>query len=293
MIYNIQQRIFTLVDNAVIENERMAAAFSIDTMRFSHWDFDIHNGWVSDLWLAEDSVEGAGLIDAIGRFRKALARVTPRISFIGQSYIEFVTEPYLVVRSDSNVGFFQYTRDRGATGLMFTEKEFRALKRLLEETSVPQEFYYYWNDAVNAPGYTAKLMLIFPAIEALAKIARDQKNWQKLEEILGADLKKTLFGEKGKSAGGLRHRLTHGEYLGSEDSGKNYLELIHKRVITYFNERFLQESPLSLDVVNPQRHPWGNKEGGRWFIKSKDGTPLVLKEVLADFQKNGIDRHDH
>ena len=95
MIYNIQQRIFTLVDNAVIENERMAAAFSIDTMRFSHWDFDIHNGWVSDLWLAEDSVEGAGLIDAIGRFRKALARVTPRISFIGQSYIEFVTEPYL------------------------------------------------------------------------------------------------------------------------------------------------------------------------------------------------------
>lgn len=134
---------------------------------------------------------------------------------------------------------------------------------------------------------------MLPAIEALAKIARGQKNWQKLEEILGADLKKTLFGEKGKSAGGLRHRLTHGEYLGSEDSGKNYLELIHKRVITYFNERFLQESPLSLDVVNPQRHPWGNKEGGRWFIKSKDGTPLVLKEVLADFQKNGIDRHDH
>src|SRR5580765_5223830 len=94
MLYRIEQRIFTLVDNAVIQDDRMAAAFSIGTMRFSHWDFDIHNAWVSDLWLAEGSVDAASLQEAVGLFRQGLARITPRISFIGQSYIEYATEPW-------------------------------------------------------------------------------------------------------------------------------------------------------------------------------------------------------
>src|SRR5207249_3117402 len=149
------------------------------TTKFSHWDFNYRDGWPSDLWLAEDAVEAGSLVDALSIFRKVLARVIPRISFIGQSYIDFLTEPYLVVKAGSEVGFFRYTRSRGATGLMFMQNELEALRQLLSDKVVPEEFYYYWHDAVNASGYTPKLLLMFSAIEALAKIAKGQKDWNK------------------------------------------------------------------------------------------------------------------
>src|SRR5882672_5362376 len=101
MVYKIEQRISTLIDNAVMNDGQMAAAFSIGTTKFSHWDFNYRDGWPSDLWLAEDSVEAPNLVDALNAFHKLLARVIPRISFIGQSYIDFLTEPYLVVKTGS------------------------------------------------------------------------------------------------------------------------------------------------------------------------------------------------
>ena len=37
---------------------------------------------------------------------------------------------------------------------MFVESHVTALDRLLADPSIPDEFYYYWNDVVNAVGYT-------------------------------------------------------------------------------------------------------------------------------------------
>lgn len=293
MIYKIEQRIFTLIDNAVINEGTFTASFETGSTKFSHWDFSYSRGWPSDLWLVEDLIEAGSLLEAVRSFGKTLVRVVPRISFIGQSYIEFLTEPYLVLKSGSNAAYFRYTKSRGATGLMFANKDLAALRRLLEEKTVPEEFFYYWNDAVNATGYTPKLLLMFSAIEALAKTAKGKKDWDMIREILGEDLTTALFGVIGNSSTGLRHRLTHGEYLSAEDSGKNYLELIHKRVIGYFNQQILKEDLISTDVVAPQRHPWGNKEGGQWFIRSKSGAPLALKDVVADFDKNDISHLEH
>jgi len=90
-----------------------------------------------------------------------------------------------------------------------------------------------------------------------------------------------------------RHRLIHGEYFMPDDSGKNYVELIHRKVMVYFNDHVLREPLLDLAVVNPQRHPWGSLEGGGWFIRTKSPVELSLKGVLADFTKNGVNHLEH
>ena len=98
-----------------------------------------------------------------------------------------------------------------------------------------------------------------------------------------------LFGTKKKPDTGLRHRLVHGEYFDDTDSTKNYLDLVHKKVIHYFNDYIFSEKILNEDVVSPQRHFFGNKEECRSFVKSKDGScGLTLKEVMKDFNENDL-----
>jgi len=178
---------------------------------------------------------------------------------------------------------------------MFMEGQREALSRLLADATVPEEFYYYWNDVVNAVGYTPKLLLMCSAIESLTKVRHGEKDWEKVERVLGRELKEDLFGIRGNSGTGLRHRLTHGEYLSANDSDKDYVELIHKKIMAYFNDRILDETLLDLNVVNPQRHFVGNVEGGAWFIKSKNPGMLSLKSALEDFARNdvnGLEHHD-
>ena len=87
----------------------------------------------------------------------------------------------------------------------------------------------------------------------------------------------------------MRHRLTHGEYFGAEHNGKNYLELIHKKILAYFNKKIFSKPYLQEDVVHPQRHFFGNKQGGRYVIQRKDGIKTFsLKDLLEDFNENGF-----
>lgn len=293
MRYRLEQRVETLADNAVMKDGRIEAAFSVNGVRYSHWDFDFSRGWPTDAWLAEASIEAKDYKAAFRAFRQNLNRVVSRVSLISQTYIDFLHQPLLIVKDGADVGFIRYMRKRGGTGLMFVEDHYRALKLLLAESTVPEEFYYYWNDVVNAVGYTPKLLLMCSAIECLARMGRRKKDWAKIELILGKELKEELFGTEGNSDRCLRNRLTHGEYLGSSDAGKNYVELIHRRMMTYFNEQVLKGPLLEMGVVSPQRHFWGNVEGGSWFIKRKTPGEFSLKSVLADFAKNDVDLQDH
>lgn len=296
MLYRIEQRIETLASNAVMKDGRMTASFSVGAVRFSHWDFDFGRGWPSHWWLAEASIDADNYRAAFKAFGQDMGRVVPRVSLIGQAYIDFLREPFLIVKEGASVGFFRYTVTRKGVGLMFVDDHRRALNHLLVESSIPEEFYYYWNDAVNATGYTPKLLLMFSAIESLAKNSRGKKDWPTIDKVLGRELAQSLFGTKENPSVGLRHRLIHGEYLSEADSETNYVEVIHKKVMAYFNDHVFRAPLLSLDVVNPQRHFWGNAEGNSWFIKSKGQAELTLKSVLADFAANDIDnlqRYDY
>jgi hypothetical protein len=293
MRYRVEQKIETLASNAVIKDDRIAT-FTVDSVTLSHWNFDISRGWASHSWLAEQTVEADDFERAFETFRKGLGRIVPRIALISQTYVDHFFQPLLIVKEESNVGFLRYRAKRSATGLMFVEDHRQALDRLLADTSIPDTFYYYWNDVVNAVGYTPKLLLMCSAIECLTRTGRRKKNWVRIEQILGRELKEELFGTKDDSDNCLRNRLTHGEYLRPEDSKKNYVELIHKKIMAYFNDQILNEPLLELGVVAPQRHFWGNFEGADWFIARKGQGALSLKGVLADFETNGMDHlKDH
>lgn len=138
---------------------------------------------------------------------------------------------------------------------------------------------------MNATGYTPKLGLMFCALEALVKKASGKKDWDKLNAILGKDLCDEIFLPKT----GLRHRLTHGEYFDEGDGKKNYVHIIHSKIIQYFNSSVLGQTLLQEDVVAPQRHVFLNKEEIGVFIKPYyEGAKLVLRDGLDDFEKNGI-----
>ncbi len=286
--YRIEHKILTLAHCAVMDNKKKPASFRVEGVEFSHWDFNYRDGWKTDAWIASSDVQSKNFIDAINIFTKKLSKLIPRISLICQSYIEFTLEPFLIHETSKDVAFFKYIEDVNSVGLMFMEKEQEALKELLKHTEIPEEFYYYWNDAVNATGYSAKLLLMFSAIESLVK-KDSQKDWALIYDILGKELVSELFGTKEQPNVGLRHRLVHGEYFGRQDNGKNYLELIHNKIVNYFNTKIFSKSLIQENITNPQRHFFGNKKEGRWFIKIKDGSnSFSLKDLLSDFNKNGF-----
>ncbi len=268
-----------------MDNKEAPASFEIDGINFSHWSFNYTQGWQEDFWLAKGEMEALIAVDAINDFRRKLGLIVPKVALIGQSYAEYVVEPWLLKKDGSDIALYRHTKDRPGVGLMFQEQERKALELLLKNTEIPSAFYAYWNDAVNSIGYSPKLVLMFSAIESLVKDKNGKKDWSKIENILGKDLTMDLYGTKQKPETGLRHRLVHGEYFNNGDSQKDYLDLLHKKVISYFNETILKENLIETNIVHPQRHPFGNKEGGFVFIRQK--VEVSLAEVESTFGSSG------
>jgi len=265
-----------------MEKKDEPASFEIDGIKFSHWEFNYAEGCKTDAWIAISTIKAVKFDEAFNEFSKKLSKLIPRISLISQCYNEYISEPFLIHKTDSDTVFFRSIRDIGAVGLMFNEEGREALEILQKNTEIPDEFYYYWKDAVNTTGYSAKLLLIFSAIEALAK-KNGKKDWSLIKGILGEDLTSELFEQSNK---GLRHRLVHGEYFHNQDLGKNYLELIHNKVITYFNKEIFSKPLICEYVRNPQRHFWGigNKQECLLFLRRKDGNnSFSLKDLLNEF----------
>ena len=295
--YRIEHKIFTLAHCAVMEVKEKPTSFEVESLEFSHWDFNFRDGWKDSYhWIATANIEAENFIDAINAFRAKLNKLIPRISLICQSYIEFTREPFIVHDVAKDIAFFEYSQDVKSGGLMFMEKERNALVELLKHEEIPEPFYHYWNDAVNTSGYSAKLLLMFSAMEAMAQ-KRNQSVFKKPIDLYIKILDKDLATEIFTNKDGLRNRLVHGEYFNGDDSGKNYLDTVHKKVIAYFNKEVLFKSYLQEDVVSPQRHPFGTKQGGRCMIKRKDGVKsFPLKDLLDDFDKHGFgspERYEH
>jgi hypothetical protein len=291
MTYELQLRIETLAENWVMDASQ-APSFATQGIRFSHWEFNYRDGPLHNYWLANGEIEAVNRDDALRGFGRKLRRIIPKVSLIGQCYIESEDQPFLVLRPDRHFGWLRYAPDTKGVGLMFMEDELRALNLLLEDALIPEEFYYYWNDAVNTNGYSSKLLLMFSAVEALVKIRtgkdKGKKDWVKLEDILGDDLKTDLFDTKKKPETGLRHRLVHGEYFAPNDK-KDFLNVVHQKVIKYFNDLIFHENLIQENVIRPQRHLFGNREYHYTvFIRANRGKKLHLRDVLADLDNNGI-----
>lgn len=270
--YKIEQKISTLA-YCIIEKKNEPTLFEIDEIKFSRW------GLNSNTWLAIATIEAEDYRKAFNEFSKKLSRLIPRISLISQSYIEYFSEPFLIYKIRSDMAFFRYTKEVDPVGLMFNENEQKALKILLENKEIPEAFYYYWNDAVNTIGYSAKLLLMFFAINVLTKQETKQLENELKDRILGIELRKKLFEQRK----GLRHRLVHGEHLSTQDT-EDYVKRIHDKVINYFNTNIFSETLIHENIVCPQRHFFGNKQEDTFFVKRKDkNSPFSLKTLLQDY----------
>lgn len=252
-------------------------SFTADGITFTHWNFNHRDGWLDDAWLAELELDAEDGSRALWDFKKRLFRIMPVVSLVGQAYTQYLVQPYLIAREDG-VAYLYYPFDVGPVPLMFQEDEKRALDLLLASERIPEQFYLYWSDAVNALGYSSKLLIMFAALEAITRGANGNKDIALQETILSKDLSDRIYTPRT----GLRHRLSHGEYF-SEDDTENYVELIHKRIISYFNDVILNEKLLEENVVGPQRHFFNNDNLLRIFIKQEDNEwPLELKKVLEN-----------
>jgi hypothetical protein len=285
MRYVIQDRIYTLIEHAIFDDGG-PSSFNRSDISFSAWHSTLEHFGAHKFWIASSEREAPDIDDAWKSFQRDLNKVVPRIAFVGQAYLEAYSQPFLIRRTGADLAFFRYTRDRGAAPLMFMEEELRALDALIEDTTIRDEFYYYWNDATNTVGYSPKLVLMFAALEILFKEERSKGKeafYAKVNSIFGPELTRELYGTKEDPASGLRQRLVHGEYLGKQDTTKNYVEEIHNGIIRHFNIHILRENPLNEHIVNPQRHPFGNIEGWNGYIKSISEKPLDLKSVVEAF----------
>lgn len=288
MLYRIQHRIETLVHHAVMDNGTFET-FTELGINLSLWDINWEDLWRQNYWLAEGIIEADHFNDAFGKFSRNISRICSRIALIRQCYLEYLAQPFLIHKNNETFAFINYVRGEKGVGLMFMDDERKALSLLIQNSLIPEEFYFYWNDAVNTTGYSSKLLLMFSALEALVKAAEKKIDYEKLEEIFGEELKVAIWGEKRNSDDALRNRLVHGEYFKGSDSRINFLEEVHKALIKYFNREILKNDLISEDVINPQRHLLGNKMGYRNFIKAKQSDPLNLKKILMDLDEHGID----
>jgi len=285
MRYVLEQRIHTL-SQLMIEGDAGRFAFMIEDVSFSQWPASIANPWEHQYWLSKAEIEAGDYVSAWRNFRRKLIRIVPRLSVVCQCYIEFLGQPILITRADRDIGFIHWVREDEPVGLSFMEQEREATKLLLQNETIPEEFFYYWNDAINSMGYASKLLLMMAAVETLVKVpterGRPQKDFEKMVLILGADLKEALWGEEGNSSYALRHRLAHGDYFAPGDIDQDYLSLLHRRVMTFLNQEILGEDLLENGIVNPQRHLLGNRTQAHAFLKPLTRAALNLPDVMSE-----------
>ena len=291
MRYQLEQRIHILAENVVDSRTDGAPQFTVDGVTLTSWRVDPSDGyWTHHYWLASGEINALDFNNAWQLFWNKLARIIPRISLVSQCYAEYLTQPILILRQDSDIAFLRYTVEQPGVGLMFMDQEQKAFNFLLADSQIPNAFFWYWHDATNSTGYASRLLLMLSAVEALVTTRSDgrkpQKDYAKLELILGQELKRDLWGTQEDHGNALRHRLIHGEYFKPEDGQKDYLLILHQKVIKYFNEVIFKENIIDENVLNPQRHPFGNRLLGQSFLRAEENATLTLVRVIADMDSN-------
>jgi hypothetical protein len=142
MLYRLEQRIHTLAENVVDRATGGDPAFTAEGITFSPWKVEPSDGyWAHQYWLATSEIEEKNFQDAWRLLWNRLARIVPRVCFVSQCYIEYVTQPLLIVQKDFDTAFLRYTVEKNGVGLMFMDQEHKALDLLLNESRIPMSSF--------------------------------------------------------------------------------------------------------------------------------------------------------
>lgn len=284
--YRIDHKVRSLLQYVDHEGRH---SFEIDGLTYSMWGSTWEENRKNPDWLVSGDVSAKTGLEAINIFRKSIRRSLARLSFLGQAYIEYADQSFLVRRVDPacDEGLFYNSKSKKVVPMSFLSSQKGSLDDLLKDKEIPDEFFAYWKDATNTPGYSGKVMLMLSAIEALVKGLQRSSGLDKRSQtdlILGEILRKEIWGDGGDQDA-LRNRLVHGDYFPASDN--DYVSILHNKLIHYFNERYSWNPKISEGVVSPQRHYFGNFEYWFGFLASKQ-RELNIRDVLDDFEKNGI-----
>jgi len=283
--YSIQLKLHMLAYCGFDTNSN-EARFAFDGLEFEHWDFSLTNGYKTGAWLVKREIQADDYKKAHELFREKLHHIIPKIAFISQCFTEYLGRSYLIHKKDTDIAYFQYSKEVEGSGVFFLDKHLEALTILSSENcQIPKAFFYYWNDMINTTGYSAKLLLLCAAIDSLAPNQQSKK--AKRVELLGKTLADKIF----MKDLGVRHRLSHGEYFSQEiDRYEDYLSQSYEQIIIYFNKKIFSKDLINL-IKNPQRNPYDNKVGYKTFIKkinSVDKSTFNLKDLVNGCDKEGI-----
>lgn len=279
--YFIEIECHTLLENNYFEWEKPVTKFIVEDISFMQKDYSLQKWSYWDKWIISWKSSWKNWIEARQLFYKKINLIISKISFIWQAYININNSNLLITKD--NIWLFFYRENVSAVWLHFWKDEQDILKNLLQNSIIPSEFFYYWNDLINTTWYLAKILLLCSAIESLAKwenkrIFRVKLLWEELANLLFES------GEKW-----LRHRLVHWDYFFENDFNKNYVEVVHKKIIEYFNSSIIDiEKKISNQVVNPQRHPFWNYTSQWIFIEKTWSLDLKLINVLNDKIKDKL-----
>lgn len=286
--YSLQLKLHTLALCDIIEDKKLNHHFEFEGMTFDSWGYNDRDGHKLGAWLVTGETQAQTMREAKENFFVKLNDLIPKIAMISQCYTEHINEPYLVHRLDNDIALFHYSKEVAPVPLHFT-KESLATLTALKDKQLSNEFnafFYYWNDMLNSTGYSAKLLLICSALEALGK-ALDKEKGLFRDEVLGDELRKKVFENNNL---GIRHRLTHGDYFSAQDN-EDYLSQIYSKIIEYFNSDILKVTPINKNVVEPQRHFFGNKEFCDLFLKKKpeSNASFDIKEIMESIENSELE----
>jgi len=252
---------------------------------FSQWDFNYSEGWKGDAWLVKKEILSDSGINAINRFRGELDKITQKIAFISQCYMDFYREPFLLYKTENNqdrIFFYKHIQERKGVGLQFNKEELNDYEKI-KRFKYPEAFRFL-QESCNTIGYIPKLLLLFSTLEALCgKIEKENDDGKtyitydksEMKKILGFDLYNEVFGPKG-----IRHKLNHGELVDFV-FGKNYVNEIYKSIVCYFNTNF--NTKIKRDIISPQRHFYDNYQFINFWLKPKKDFFLNLKNCINSF----------
>src|SRR5262245_41915956 len=110
--FRFELQIETLAQNAIMPAGKAPAEFEASGIRFAQWDFNHRDGWLGDAWLAVAEIPAPSLDEAYKIFNLGLTKAVPRIAFVSQCYVEYLSQSYLITRRDQSLGFLRYTTAR-------------------------------------------------------------------------------------------------------------------------------------------------------------------------------------
>lgn len=262
---------------------------NIDWYEINNWQYSVWLWTTWDAWIVKKEIKSDNWIWAINKFRNDFKEISYKFSLISQCYFDFLGESFIILKQNDNEErkfLLRFFNDTSPVWLVFTEEVYNSFVKLnnIEELKWNQ-FFVYMNELNVTIWYYAKLWILCSALESLAWKIEKEKSWvkyftydtKKMKSILSWKLYNKIFWTDW-----LRHKIQHWDSI-DKFYWENYIDIIYKKILEYLNITY--NLWINLDIINPQRHFYWNREYTQVFLKPRNNN---IDIDLIYFNKENI-----